>query len=167
MKKNIHIILLYYSLIVHATYTMSQDNKKNIFYKNLGLLTYDIASTPDKHVARLNSPENERLGTMEFSKKVSKSVFKPALSNMLKIPDDQHMHIYSLRIEEEYRKQGLGRLMVNELKNIARKEKILYITLESDTEAIPFWEKLGFFKVTNAEAYSRNLMRMDFDKNSE
>jgi [ribosomal protein S18]-alanine N-acetyltransferase len=61
------------------------------------------------------------------------------------IADEAHLH--NLAVKKEYRRQGLALMLLEAMKEIARKNEIVSLTLEvreSNIEAIKLYRKCGF-----------------------
>jgi glucosamine-phosphate N-acetyltransferase len=55
-------------------------------------------------------------------------------------------HVEDVAVRKEFQRTGIGRMIVEELIKIAQEAKCYKITLDTKTENVVFYEKLGFRK---------------------
>ena len=67
---------------------------------------------------------------------------------------------------QQYRKFGLGRLMLEKLEEAAKDEKVKVLTVISQKQALGFYEKLGF-SVCGKEFEEENIPMVEVEKNLE
>ena len=55
-----------------------------------------------------------------------------------------YAHIEDIIVKKEYQGKGLGKILLEKLIKICKKEKVFKILLDCETKLIPFYEKCGF-----------------------
>ena len=55
-----------------------------------------------------------------------------------------YSHIEDIIVKKEYQGKGLGKILLEKLIKICKKEKVFKILLDCETKLIPFYEKCGF-----------------------
>ena len=71
-------------------------------------------------------------------------------------------YINNVAVLDKFRKQGIGKRLVDEIINISKENKCTFITLEvreSNFPAISLYEKIGFKKITVRNNYYNNEYR--------
>jgi len=80
--------------------------------------------------------------------------------------DDTQAQLISMWTAPSHRQQGLGRLLVNEILEWARKRKVrvlrLMVTSNNDL-AIKFYERLGFSKTGRTEPYPNDPALIEYE----
>lgn len=71
--------------------------------------------------------------------------------------DEKTCHIGRIAVKKERRGEGIGRLVVEELLRRINKENIQTVTIEAQTHAAPFYEKLGFKIVSRDVIYDLHV----------
>jgi len=65
-------------------------------------------------------------------------------------------YIENLEIKTQLRKKGYGRLLFSKIEQFAKNIGAKWIQIDSETEAVGFWEKMGFNE-TDKEVYSNKV----------
>ncbi len=71
--------------------------------------------------------------------------------------DEKTCHIGRIAVKKACRGKGYGKLVVEELINRAKSENLSTITVDAQTHAKGFYEKLGFRLVSNDIIYELNV----------
>ena len=62
--------------------------------------------------------------------------------------------VHSFFIDPDMKRQGIGRLLWNELVKYAKEKKLRKLILDADPTAVPFYQSLGFKKVKEVSSGS-------------
>lgn len=71
--------------------------------------------------------------------------------------DENSCHIGRIAVKKAYRGEGIGRLVVEALLKRIKSENIPTVTIEAQTHAAPFYEKLGFEIVSRDIIYDLHV----------
>ena len=71
--------------------------------------------------------------------------------------DEKTCHIGRIAVKKEFRGKGYGKLVVNELLRRVKEERIFTVTIEAQTHAQGFYEKLGFKVVSFDVIYDLHI----------
>ncbi|MCH5171160.1 MAG: GNAT family N-acetyltransferase [Oscillospiraceae bacterium] len=71
--------------------------------------------------------------------------------------DEKTCHIGRIAVKKARRGEGIGRLVVEELLRRVKEENIPIVTIEAQTHAAPFYEKLGFKIVSHDIIYDLHI----------
>jgi ribosomal-protein-alanine N-acetyltransferase len=91
------------------------------------------------------------------------------------IIEDDETHITNIAINPEFRRQGIGKLLIDEVIQRSRDKGIPSVTLEvreSNTAAREFYDRLGFAEAGRRKGYYRKpvedaiILRMMFEEDS-
>ena len=98
----------------------------------------------------LRKPLNKKLGTEKDSIENS-SIHRMVTDKncIIAVGRLHHNNLYESQIryfavKENYRKQGIGRYLMNDLENIAKKNNRSHIILNARENAVIFYENLGY-----------------------
>jgi ribosomal-protein-alanine N-acetyltransferase len=69
--------------------------------------------------------------------------------------ENNYLHIVNLAVKKEWRRRGIGSMLLSYLIDYAYKRALLEVRI-SNEEAIAFYEKLGFKKIDITERYYSN-----------
>lgn len=81
----------------------------------------------------------------------------PAGTGRLVYVDENFCHIGRIAVKKMFRGEGFGRLVVEELIRRVKAENIPTVTIEAQTHAAGFYEKLGFKIVTREIIYDLHV----------
>lgn len=71
--------------------------------------------------------------------------------------DEKTCHIGRIAVKKDCRGEGIGRHVVEELLRRVKEENIPTVTIEAQTHAAPFYEKLGFRLVSHDVIYDLHV----------
>ncbi len=95
----------------------------------------------------------------------------PVATGRIVYVDSETCHIGRIAVRKELRSKGFGRLVVEELLRRVKSENIPTVTIEAQTHAEGFYEKLGFKAVSHDVIYDLHIphykMILDFRKQNE
>ncbi len=82
--------------------------------------------------------------------------------------DENSCHIGRIAVKKAYRKEGIGRAVVEELLRRVKEENISTVTIEAQTHAAGFYEKFGFELLSSEVIYDLHVphykMMLDLNK---
>lgn len=142
MKRIALLIMYTFPLIIHS---MEQEEK---FLKQIATFNYYKVSPATA------TSDRDSFIAKKGKKEVASITFKKL---------DMTAKIFTLFVEFEFRKKGIGtqliKLLIDEVKN----KKCQQISLNADDDAIDYYKKLGFILVEQNKSKKINLMQLQLN----
>lgn len=112
--------------------------------KSAQYINKNINSSNIYHFVAIDDDSNKVIGTA--------SIFTYMRLNGYKFGQ-----IEDVVVDKDYRKQGVGQLLVNHCLDLAKKMDCYKVVLSCSDDNIPFYEKLGFYKHENYMRYETKI----------
>lgn len=146
-------------------------NKKDIEYEIIDVNSKFYEEVVKRRYQVLFQPYGSKISDFESDKNIDKNSYHivATLNNQvigycrLTLLDEKVGQISRVFVDDEYTKQGIGHKLINTILEKGISAELNKVFLNSRTEAVKFYEKLGF-KIDGQEFMSKNsglmLIRM-------